>query len=278
MSEQSTAPIRVAIIGNEAWGLDEMIHFLRGKSEFRIVGEFSTIADSFVAGLGTTLSADMVVVVQAVSSEFALDDVNQLIGRMFNARIFCFYGPWCESDGRTHEIWPIAMRVPLGSATAVITQELAAMRHRLPPLSPMSAGEEVFAHRLSRFSSFAVRGRGTPGRSGLIVVSNEVPLWSFVERLGRELGLTTHHSDCDVAAVKGVLKALPNSPDVVVLVDLDPFDATCESLLDWLAADWPKTTVVGMSVFARESFPELPAVESILQKIELHSQLLEQLR
>ena len=272
MSEQRTSTIKVAVIGSQTSRVTEFVNLLRRNSEFQIVGEFFTIAGAFAAGLGATLPSEMVIVLQSLSSEYAPDDVNRLIGRMFNARIFCCYGPWCESDGRTHEIWPIAMRVPLSSANAVITEELAAMRNRLPPQSPMSAGEEVFAHRLSRSRSLTVENRRT-----LVVVSSEVPLRSLAERIGVDAGLKTFHCECDMAAAENVLSGLPHTDKVLVLVDLDPCDANCLSLLETLASDWPRAIVLGMSVFSQESFPELPAVEIILQKIELYSQLLGQL-
>ena len=139
------ATVIVGIQGDRAF--ESVLALLRSCEHVQIIGEFPTLRDAAAAGLGTAMIADLVIVLQSYSDEFAQDEVNHLIGLMLHHRDLCCYGPWCVSDDRTHAIWPVANRVPADSAETVVAMELADFSRGASPLSPMAAGEEVFAHR-----------------------------------------------------------------------------------------------------------------------------------
>lgn len=68
---------------------------------------------------------DLVVVFQSWPDEFSASDVHALLQLFPLARIVCCFGAWCDSDGRTRTIWPLAVRVPVSAASRRIEHELA---------------------------------------------------------------------------------------------------------------------------------------------------------
>ncbi len=145
---QTGVATTAAIVGfQQDPALESLLTMLRSRKGVQIIGEFETLREAAVAGLGRTQIPDLVVVLQSYSDEFAQEEVNDLVGLMLCGRVLCCYGPWCISDDRSHAIWPIANRVPANSAEIVIGLELAEIARGAWPLSPLAAGEEVFAHR-----------------------------------------------------------------------------------------------------------------------------------
>jgi hypothetical protein len=66
----------------------------------------------------------IIVIVQDWPDQYSIADANLLISRFPLARLVCCYGPWCDSDGRTRSIWPLAVRVPAAVFAARFDQEL----------------------------------------------------------------------------------------------------------------------------------------------------------
>jgi hypothetical protein len=87
---------------------------------------------------------ELVLVCQHGSDEFTTQDVHGLIGRFPLARLVCCYGPWCASDGRTRDIWPLAVRVPVELAAERIRRELEVLSGRRPPLPLTASRDEIF--------------------------------------------------------------------------------------------------------------------------------------
>jgi hypothetical protein len=87
---------------------------------------------------------ELVIVCQHGSDEFAEADVHRLIGLFPLARLVCCYGPWCASDGRTRDIWPLAVRVPVDVAAQRIRRELDVLAGRRRPLPLTASRDEIF--------------------------------------------------------------------------------------------------------------------------------------
>jgi hypothetical protein len=87
---------------------------------------------------------EVVIVCQHGSDEFAEPDVHRLIGLFPLARLVCCYGPWCASDGRTRDIWPLAVRVPVDAAPDRIRRELDVLSGRRQPLPLTASRDEIF--------------------------------------------------------------------------------------------------------------------------------------
>lgn len=90
-------------------------------------------------------SPDVVVVWQAVPDEFPRSAVEKLIGRLPLARWIVVFGPWCESIGRTEQLWPVAWIVPLRHAVTRIETELARAASGVAPAPATMSRDETFA-------------------------------------------------------------------------------------------------------------------------------------
>jgi hypothetical protein len=87
---------------------------------------------------------ELVVVCQHSSDEFTTPDVHRLIGLFPLARLVCCYGPWCASDGRTRDIWPLAVRVPVELAPDRLRRELEVLSASRQPLPLTASRDEIF--------------------------------------------------------------------------------------------------------------------------------------
>jgi hypothetical protein len=93
---------------------------------------------------GSEWFPDLVVVCQHWPDEFTEQDVRRLLTLCPLARVACAYGPWCQSDGRSRDIWPLAVRVPAAAAPDRIRRELDVIAGRLRPLPLTASRDEVF--------------------------------------------------------------------------------------------------------------------------------------
>lgn len=288
--------VSVVIVGQTQLVLfQHLLTSLRNDPTVRVLAECETIADALevlpvsqaavglsVSPAGPRTEVDLVVVLQSHSDEYGTLDVQLLIGRMLFGRVICCYGPWCLADGRTHTIWPVSCRVAVASAPVLLGAEFAAVRQQRPPLSPMSAAEEVFVHRNLQHAKFAEWGR-----RDFCVVSNDRVLRTSAGQLCMELCdelQPGEHPDTTVQTTSlqmapGILQNRGDSSrPVLVLVDLDPLDEPCREFLHWLD-HWLRknafrSMAIGVSVFAESSFA-LPVLSGIFDKLELSARLRE---
>lgn len=123
-----------------------VIDNLMARGDCRLTAAFGTIRDALANGVGRSVEADLILVLQSWSDEFASGDIDELIGRTLFHRLFCCYGTWCESIGRSHSQWPVALQLPARLATSIISRELDRVQNeRLLP--PTASAEEVFMVR-----------------------------------------------------------------------------------------------------------------------------------
>ncbi len=89
---------------------------------------------------------DLIVVVQSWPDEQTQQEIDQLSRCAPLARLVVCYGSWCESDGRTRNLWPLAVRVPMRSAASRLAGEWRLLCGDQVSSFPMSASrEERFA-------------------------------------------------------------------------------------------------------------------------------------
>jgi hypothetical protein len=106
----------------------------------------------FAAGVPGTLERpaddawfpDLVVVCQHWPDEFTERDVRRLVGLYPLARVTCCYGPWCESDARSRDIWPLSVRAPVRYAADRIRRELEVIAGFGRPLPLTASRDEIF--------------------------------------------------------------------------------------------------------------------------------------
>lgn len=270
-----TADVVIISRNNDA-AFRDLVLTLRQDSRMRVVAEFPTLSAALQAGLGQTSAADFVVVLQSYSDEYAADQINDFIGRLLFARIVVCYGPWCTADGRSHELWPVAFRIPVASAAALIELELAAFLTGDQPLFPMSAGEEVFAHR-SMFPSVME----TASRRQAIVVSDDVQIRRTVSAILNELNFECAAVPMLVPIVRSYLDSNARAVSLAV-IDLDGPRDNIDACLDLLHNEFHIRQVSGMSVFAAslaksDGSTVSPigffGVSELIEKTELLSQL-----
>jgi len=105
---------------------------------FRIVGE--AVAQFSSDGS----QPDLVIVCQHWPDEYTTTNVRDLLTAFPLARLVCCYGPWCASDGRTRDVWPLSTRVPAESAARRIDLELEVLAGTRWPLPLTASRDEIF--------------------------------------------------------------------------------------------------------------------------------------
>ncbi len=88
---------------------------------------------------------ELVVVLERWPDEFTRPEVEALLARWPLARLVCVSGPWCDSAGRTRDIWPTAVRVPALEARERLCRECEALAAFTPPPPVTSSRTEAFA-------------------------------------------------------------------------------------------------------------------------------------
>jgi len=245
MPTTNTRIAEVVLIGQfDSHTFSDLLRGLRQDPHLRLTAEYKTLTEALDAGLGQSLQADFVFVLQSWSDEFAQHEINELIGRLLFKRILCCYGPWCLADGRSHELWPVAFRVPVASAAAVLEMELADFLEETPPLFPMSAGEEVFLHR-SRFPDTA----DPTIRHEAIVASDDSELRDTVAAILATLNCDTTILPLADDSIRDHLKSNRKRPELSI-VDLDGTTDDVQACLNVLRSEGGNSRIIGMSVFA----------------------------
>jgi hypothetical protein len=87
---------------------------------------------------------DLVIICQHWPDQYTAGDVRRMLGAFPLARLICCYGPWCESDGRTRDVWPLAVRVPATFAGRRIDLELEVLSGTREPLPLTASRDEIF--------------------------------------------------------------------------------------------------------------------------------------
>ncbi len=112
--------MQALIIGqSSATAFTEVVSSLRALIPQSGLSERTSLRDT-----ESTSPADLVLILQSWPDEFTQSEMLGLMNHQPLARLIVAYGPWCDSDGRTRDIWPHASRVPLAEAPDRLRQEL----------------------------------------------------------------------------------------------------------------------------------------------------------
>lgn len=270
--ERKSQLTAVAIIGrSDACEFRTLVRQIQNSRDLVVVGQFDTIKEAVDAGLAERILADVVVVLQAFSDEYSAADAGELIGRMLFGRVLCCYGPWCISDGRTHDIWPVVARVSVGSAWSVLQQEGRNIRAGVPALLPMAAAEEVFVHRAAVAS---VRYQGAS--DAILIISDDRMLRETIAETLRHSA--TQVFDCSTSlnqlqrVFKKLIAANVAHSKVSVLLDIDGMESRESELLAMLRTHFSATRLLLLSSFP-QSIADNGTYDQIIDKLEVNTQL-----
>lgn len=109
----------VVVIGQQSPVFSGLRQWLKDALPRGPAGNFRTIAEALESSLLAAQPPDLTIVLREYSDQYAPQDVSRLIGRVLFSRLLCCSTAWCVSDGRTHDVWPIACRTELQTAECV---------------------------------------------------------------------------------------------------------------------------------------------------------------
>jgi hypothetical protein len=180
---------------------------------------------------------DLVVVAQDWPDQYPAEAVHELIALCPLARIICCFGPWCDSDGRTRSIWPLAVRVSPEMFAARFEREWGQLAGTAPTDGPASL--PLTASRTEIFE-FDFQPEVVGGaRPAVIVVS---PDRTWREMIEGALG-------SPAAQASGGA----NRPQTIVF-DADPWDEVRRRALAEVRRTHPGLRVVACVGFPRPDF------------------------
>ncbi len=113
----------------------------RDNCDVRVV---PNVAQAFAKCTGDNCHPDLVIVCQHWPEDYRVAGVRQILSAFPLPRLICCYGPWCASDGRTRDVWPISVRVPADSSPARIDLELEVLADARWPLHLTASRDEIF--------------------------------------------------------------------------------------------------------------------------------------
>lgn len=212
---------------------------------------------------------DLIVIVQSQPDEFSSVEIASLFAFAPLARLVVAYGAWCESDGRTRNVWPLAVRVSLPNAASRIEREWRLLHEErgIEPLPLSASREEVFAadHRLSEetVSFEQLTTRPTASRQTVLVVSPDPAYRRYLH----ELLVVAGHEAC-----KGIAPEVDSHP-TAVLFDADPWTAAIVERVRSLKQQHPATKLIAlMSLAHPDHTAELTAAGAAAVQVKLGNQ------
>ncbi len=121
-----------------AWGVQENLEWIK-------VHTLSEAIDFWQGKIKLSESqvVELIVIEQTTSDEFEPAEADEFLAAVQACQVVVVYGPWCEGDGRTRNIWPPALRCPQVWADRWIQQILDALRNRDIALPWTASREEV---------------------------------------------------------------------------------------------------------------------------------------
>ena len=90
---------------------------------------------------------DLVIVCQTWPDDFTRGEISRLFEMFPLAAVLCCFGSWCDSDGRSRDLWPPATRVSASASAGLIRRIWDGAATGRPPLPKTAAIEEVFARQ-----------------------------------------------------------------------------------------------------------------------------------
>lgn len=238
----------VTIIGPQRREFLDVLRFLSQLSPSCQLAHFERLSDALNSDPSNLDDADLVVVLQSHSDQYGRREAERLIGRTVFGRLLCCYGPWCESDGRTREIWPDSIRVPLRLANALIEKELNDCVTGDLPIPPTASRDEVFTHRLRKVSEQRHRAELQQPVNAAVVGPDRI-LRRMLSMQLTDLGIRSLNIPLIEVqpGVPVVMKETSRGPVHLVLHDLDPWCPLTEASLTAARRMFPSAAVWGIA-------------------------------
>jgi hypothetical protein len=238
------SPRNVLLLGDPA--LDEFREAIETIRQ-QVPGEHvraATGAEDLAALVGAGgWHPDLIVVLQSWPDQFSENDIHKLLAICPLARIVCCFGSWCDSDGRTRSIWPLAVRIPIVAARRRLIRELALLENHdgsSVPLPLTASRSEIFENDYTAPADSALE---KPPAGAVSVFSPDWPFRQMLEAAARDWGYRLHEASRGAA------------PEVI-LFDADPWDAQRMITLRTIRENHPQARLVACVGFPR---PDLDA-------------------
>lgn len=226
-------PLQLLIVGQlnraEARPLAEWLTQVLQPADVRRFPDLQPALDDLN---GSTWIPDLVVIVQSWPDEHSTEQIDRLRQLAPLARCVACYGSWCESDGRSRNQWPLAVRVPLRLATSRLLNEWKLLHGETVRAVPMSASREE-AYGIDHPALVA------SGPARVIVRSPDPEYRNYLCELLANIG----HS-----IVSGTNDRLQTA-SLVQLVDLDPWDESRRRELMTFRDERPIDRFIGLMSF-----------------------------
>lgn len=190
----------------------------------------------------THLIPDLIVVIETHPDEYSRSDIDQLTVHAPLARWVVGYGDWSESAGRTRDLWPMAVRIPMRSIGPRLQQEWDLLNGKSATPLPMSGSrEEIFGADY--------QWRHQPTEPATVLIKSPDPEY---RRYLAEFITEAGHTVFD--------KSTNASPDAI-LCDLDPWDTARQQIVEHLQEQHPGVSMIGLM--------SLP-LTTLLDEMEIH--------
>ncbi len=142
-------PVRLIVIGDrmfpEFQGVLEWVN--ASPQSVETVAHFADLRTTLQSAGSSLVRCDLILVLQRHSFQDAVHDVPDFIGRTLGVRVLCCYARACDSDARSRDLWPPALRVPASCAVSVLRSEVDRIRQQSSQLPVTASPEEVFVDR-----------------------------------------------------------------------------------------------------------------------------------
>lgn len=135
----------MALIGEATTEFADLVSGLE-----RLVSEGRLAAITRLPGLSAAAAArstppDIAVVLQSWPDQVTSAEVTAALNHWPLTRWVCCGGAWCASQGRTRNLWPAAIRVPLAEGLARIAWEIDVTAGRAAPQELTASADRLFA-------------------------------------------------------------------------------------------------------------------------------------
>lgn len=203
----------------------------------------------------TQLQPDLIIAIQSHPDEYSRSEVDALGLLVPLARWVVCCGAWCESEGRTRQLWPLAVRVPLRSAMSRIRDEWRLLcGEDVSPLPLSGSREEAFAADHPSLEKAS-------GQVAVLVNSPDPEYARYLCELLAEAGHDVHRAEASSEW----------SPQVI-LFDLDPWGSVRRIVADELEERHPFSQFIGLM-----SMPEVESIDDypVIPKLGSQQQILD---
>jgi hypothetical protein len=183
------------------------------------------------AANGPAARADLIAVLQRWPDQYAASDVHLLLKNAPLARLVVACGAWCDSDGRTRDLWPPASRIPAREAPRRFQRSLEIVRGHAAALPLTASRDEIW--RFDRGFRPAI----VLDAMGVTVDTPDPVLFAWLR---------------DLLSIAGCRVERKISGETSLLLwDVDPWSGNLPTLLRTQIRDMPAVPLVALAGFCR---------------------------